>query len=293
MSATNSVKHGALSVHEGTLNVDPQQLENAILNLCVNARDAMPDGGHLTVETSNAHLDDEYARAHGEVTAGQHVQVSVTDTGVGMPDEVVQRAFDPFYTTKGPGRGTGLGLSQVFGFIKQSGGHIKIYSEVGQGTSVKIYLPRWTGAIGADPKSVAASPAPRAKDHELIMLVEDDDSVRHVAVDVLRELGYTVVAAGSGGDALQLLRIQPRVDLLLTDIVMPGMTGRALADNVLSERPELKVLYMTGYTQNAVVHNGVLDAGVAFLPKPFTSDQLAHKVRQVLDGGGANRPGAA
>lgn len=275
---------GAWRVH-----VDPQLLENAVLNLCVNARDAMPDGGNLTVETSNTSLDEDYARAHSEVTAGQYVLISVSDTGVGMSPEVIARAFDPFYTTKGLGRGTGLGLSQVFGFVKQSGGHIKIYSEVGQGTSVKIYLPRWIGEA-ADGQPAAPTPqTPRAQDHEIILIVEDEERVRHVTVDALRELGYTVVQASSGEEAIQQLTLQPRVDLLLTDIIMPGMTGRVLADQVLADRPELRVLYMTGYTRNAVVHNGVLDFGVAFLQKPFTTEQLARKVRDVLDGRGANR----
>ena len=273
------------------VNVDAQQLENAILNLAVNARDAMPDGGRLTIESSNAYLDDEYARNHPEVSAGQYVLISMSDDGIGMSPEVIERAFDPFYTTKGVGRGTGLGLSQVYGFVKQSGGHIKIYSEVGLGTSLKIYLPRWTAEAGAEPASAGIPAATlRARNHEIILLVEDDEKVRHVTVDALRELGYTVVQASSGEAALEQFRIQPRIDLLLTDIVMPGMTGRGLADRVHAEQPDLKVLYMTGYTRNAVVHNGVLDAGVAFLQKPFTVDQLASKVRQVLDGEGANRP---
>lgn len=275
---------GAWRVH-----VDPQLLENAVLNLCVNARDAMPDGGNLTVETSNTSLDEDYARAHSEVTAGQYVLISVSDTGVDISPEVIARAFDPFYTTKGLGRGTGLGLSQVFGFVKQSGGHIKIYSEVGQGTSVKIYLPRWTGEAADGQPAAPTAQTPRAQDHEIILIVEDEERVRHVTVDALRELGYTVVQASSGEEAIQQLTLQPRVDLLLTDIVMPGMTGRVLADQVLADRPELRVLYMTGYTRNAVVHNGVLDFGVAFLQKPFTTEQLARKVRDVLDGRGANR----
>ena len=270
-------------------NADVPQLENAILNLCVNARDAMPDGGRLTIETANAFLDEAYAAQHQEVGAGQYVMISVTDTGMGMGPEVVQRAFDPFYTTKGVGKGTGLGLSQVFGFVKQSGGHVKIYSEVGQGTSVKIYLPRLVGAAASGP-AVSSEPAlPVASGTEVILVVEDDETVRHVTVDSLRDLGYTVVHAGSGEAAFEVLAVQPRIDLPFTDIVMPGMTGRTLADRALEKRPDLKVLYTTGYTRNAVVHNGVLDAGVAFLPKPFTLDQLAAKVRHVLDGRGANR----
>ncbi|THD82116.1 MAG: response regulator [Phenylobacterium sp.] len=270
---------------------DPTQLESAIINLCVNARDAMPDGGQLTIETSNAHLDDAYAAAHSEVTAGQYVMISVSDTGTGMPAEVVERAFDPFYTTKGVGRGTGLGLSQVHGFVKQSGGHVKIYSEAGVGTSVKIYLLRYfgadaTGDHGPDP--VAA--APRSNGEEIVLVVEDDTRVRHLSVDALRELGYTVVQAADASQALAVLTMQPQIDLLFTDVVMPDMNGRLLADRARETRPDLKVLYTTGYTRNAIVHNGVLDPDVALLSKPFTIEQLAVKVRQVIDGQPAHRP---
>jgi signal transduction histidine kinase/ActR/RegA family two-component response regulator len=267
---------------------DPGQLENAVLNLCVNARDAMPDGGALTLETANAHLDDAYASQQVEVTAGQYVMVSVSDTGAGMPPEVAERAFDPFYTTKGVGRGTGLGLSQVHGFVKQSGGHVKIYSEPGVGTTVKLYLPRSRRQEDAI-ADVGPATAPRANGEEIVLVVEDEARVRHLSVDALRELGYVVVQAADASQALSVLELQPRVDLLFTDIVMPEMNGRRLADEAIARRPGLKVLYTTGYTRNAVVHNGVLDANVAFLPKPFTYDQLALKVRQVLDGAGANR----
>lgn len=266
-------------------NIDAGQLESAILNLCVNARDAMPDGGHLTVETANGHLDDAYAARHNEVTAGQYVTVSVTDTGTGMPPEVVDRAFDPFFTTKGVGKGTGLGLSQVFGFVKQSQGHVKIYSEPGQGTTIKIYLPRY---YGEDREAAAyvspdAATLPQAQGDEIVLVVEDEDSVRHMSVDALRELGYTVVQASDAAQALSVMTIQPRIDLLFTDIVMPDMNGKLLSDRARIERPDLKVLFTTGYTRNAIVHNGTLDAGVAFLAKPFTLDQLAFKVREVLD----------
>ena len=271
---------------------DPNQLENALLNLCVNARDAMPDGGKLTVETANCHLDEDYARAHDEVAAGQYMMVAVTDTGTGMPPEVVAHAFDPFYTTKGVGKGTGLGLSQVYGFVKQSGGHVKIYSEPGQGTTVKVYLPRHFGADAAAPDARRPSGGlPRAVDGEVVLAVEDEAAVRHVSVDALRELGYTVVQASDANQALALLAVQPRVDLLFTDIVMPGMNGRRLADEALRIFPGLPVLFTTGYTRNAVVHNGTLDPGVALLPKPFTVEQLARKVRAVLDGEGVNRAG--
>ena len=273
-------------------NIDESQLENAILNLAVNARDAMPGGGKLTVETNNTHLDERYAAQHEEVEPGQYIVICVTDTGTGMPGEVMERAFDPFYTTKDVGKGTGLGLSQVFGFVKQSGGHVKIYSEPGQGTTVKLYLPRHFGrtAEGSGERA-GAEPVPRAQAGEIILVVEDEERVRHMSVDALRSLGYTVVQASDGAQALAVLQVQPRIDLLFTDIVMPGMTGRQLADAARETRPELKVLFTTGYTRNAVVHNGVLDPGVAFLSKPFAIDQLAAKVRQVLDGEGANRIG--
>ncbi|MDB5705004.1 MAG: histidine kinase [Sphingomonas bacterium] len=266
---------------------DAGQLENAVLNLCVNARDAMPDGGRLTVETSNAHLDDAYAADHAEVMAGQYVLVSITDTGVGMPAEVADRAFDPFYTTKGVGKGTGLGLSQVFGFIKQSGGHVMIYSEPGVGTTVKLYLPRYYGEDrAAEIQRRESGPLPLAKGDEIILVVEDDDRVRHLSVDTLRELGYTVVQASDAVQALAVLSLQPRVDLLFTDIVMPDMNGRQLADKAREARPDLRVLYTTGYSRNAIVHNGVLDPGVNFLAKPFTVEQLALKVREALDAEG-------
>ena len=265
---------------------DPGQLENAILNLCINGRDAMPGGGKLTVETANCHLDDDYARAHPGSASGQYVMVSVADTGTGMPPAVVERAFDPFYTTKGPGKGTGLGLSQVHGFIKQSGGHLKIYSEPGHGTVVKLYLPRHAAAVAdgeeAGRGGEAGQGIPQARG-EIILVVEDDERVRHVSVDALRGLGYTVVQASDGNQGLAALAIQPRVDLLFTDVVMPDLNGRQLADKARAARPGLKVLFTTGYTRNAIVHNGTLDADVDFLPKPFTVEQLARKVRAVLD----------
>ncbi|MDX3910475.1 MAG: CHASE3 domain-containing protein [Sphingobium sp.] len=266
--------------------VDPNQLENAILNLCVNARDAMPDGGKLTIETSNAHLDDAYAAAHQEVVAGQYVVIAVTDTGMGMSRELIERAFEPFFTTKEVGRGTGLGLSQVFGFIKQSKGHVKIYSEVSEGTTVKLYLPRHMGPhdVATGPSEISfADDLLAARDGEIVLVVEDEDRVRNVSVDGLRDLGYTVVQAADAAEALAVLANQPRVDLLFTDVVMPEMNGRKLVDHALIARPDLKVLYTTGYTRNAIVHNGMLDPGVALLSKPFTLTQLARKVRQVLD----------
>ncbi len=262
---------------------DPAQIESALLNLAVNARDAMPDGGQLSIETANAELDDRYARTHEEVTAGQYVMISVTDTGTGMSSEVIERAFEPFYTTKGVGRGTGLGLSQVFGFIKQSNGHLKIYSEISRGTTVKIYLPRYTGADQEDHVKDGKPRIPPGKPGEVILVVEDEAQVRHMSVDALRELGYTVIQAGDARQAMEQFILQPRVDLLFTDIVMPDMTGRELADLLRSKHGALKVLYTTGYTRNAIVHSGMVDQDVAFLAKPFSIDALAWKVRKVLD----------
>ena len=269
---------------------DSGELENAIVNLAVNARDAMEGKGRLTIETANSHLDDAYAAEHAGVAPGQYVAVCVTDTGGGMPAEVVARAFDPFFTTKTVGKGTGLGLSQVYGFVKQSGGHVKIYSEAGKGTTVKLYLPRWFGPDAEIRNDDGFSgEMPRAISGEVVLVAEDEERVRLITVDALRDLGYTVIHASDGAAALLALEDQPRIDLLFTDIVMPGMTGRELADEAVSRRPGLKVLYTTGYTRNAVVHNGTLDANVAFLPKPFGVHSLAVKVRQVLDGGGINR----
>ncbi len=265
---------------------DGPQLENAVLNLCVNARDAMPRGGKLIIETSNTVLDEAYAAGQADVIAGQYVSISVTDTGEGMSDATMERAFDPFFTTKGVGKGTGLGLSQVFGFVKQSGGHVKMSSQIGRGTTVRMHLPRFTGEL---PAADVAHETYVGGGDEIVLVVEDDADVRLVSVDALRALGYTVIHAEDGPQALDLLARHDKVDLLFTDIVMPGMTGRQLADRAAVERPGLKVLYATGYTRDAVVLNGQLEAGVAVLSKPFTIDQLAAKVRQVLDGRSINR----
>jgi signal transduction histidine kinase/CheY-like chemotaxis protein len=260
---------------------DPGELENAIVNLSVNARDAMPNGGRLTIETANCYLDEAYAADHPEVPAGQYVMVAVTDNGMGMSKETLARAFDPFYTTKPIGKGTGLGLSQVYGFVKQTGGHVKIYSELPQGTTVKIYLPR---SHRAEEQTAAPTrqAIPEGNPTEIILVVEDEDRVRTISVAALRELGYTVVHAESGDAALAKLKTHPGVTLLFTDIVMPGMNGRVLADNARKEFPTLKVLYTTGYTQNAVVHNGVVDADAQLIVKPYTVDQLAMKVHEIL-----------
>ena len=260
---------------------DAAQLENALVNLAVNARDAMPGGGKLTIDTANSDLDDRYAAQHNEVAPGQYVMISVTDSGAGMAPEIVERAFDPFFTTKEAGKGTGLGLSQVFGFVKQSGGHVKIYSELNKGTTVKIYLPRHFGPAAAE-QGAAPEKLPAGSPDTLILVVEDDAMVRRTTVAELRELGYTVVHAGSPQEALAKIDANPGVALLLTDVVLPEMNGRQLADLARKRLPELKVLFTTGYTRNAIVHNGLVDPGVAFLPKPFTVAQLAAKVSQAL-----------
>jgi len=262
--------------------VDPNQLENAIVNLAVNARDAMPEGGKLTIETANAHVDDEYAR-EADINVGQYVLICVTDSGTGMTPEILAKAFDPFFTTKGVGKGTGLGLSQVFGFVRQSQGHVKIYSEVGHGTTIKLYLPRFWGEETPVAVRRTNAAAQGGQPTEIVLVVEDEERVRIITVEALRELGYTVIHAGSGPEALAILERGQDVTLLFTDIVMPDMTGRQLVDLALQMRPNLKVIYTTGYTRNAVVHNGVLDPGTNFLAKPFAIEQLADKVREVLD----------
>ena len=264
--------------------VDSGQLEQAIVNLAVNARDAMPDGGHLTIETFNASLDDTYADHHVDVPAGQYVVIAVSDSGAGMTAEIATKAFEPFFTTKAVGKGTGLGLSQVFGFVKQTGGHVKIYSELGHGTTVKIYLPRYRGEEKPKTLAVDSSTAvPGGSADELILVVEDEERVRRVTVDALRELGYTVLHASGGAEALRIFEKNDGIHLLFTDIVMPDMNGRQLADTIRRSRPGMHVVYTTGYTRNAVIHDGKLDADVDFLAKPFTVEQLARSVRRVLD----------
>jgi len=261
---------------------DAQQLESAILNIAINARDAMPGGGKLTIETANAYLDEAYARQNPEVDPGQFVLVAITDTGTGMSPETAARVFDPFFTTKPTGKGTGLGMSQVYGFVKQSRGHIKIYSEPGAGTTVKIYLPRQIG-LGAEAKPLVSEPARTGDRNEIILVVEDDPFMRRLTSETLHELGYTVFDSENAANALAILDREPDIRLLFTDVVMPDTNGKKLADEALRRRPGLKVLFTTGYTANAVVHGGVLDAGVNLISKPFTLDQLAAKVRAVLD----------
>jgi signal transduction histidine kinase len=263
---------------------DQSELENAILNICVNARDAMPEGGKLTIETSNAFLDEAYAHANSDVTPGQHVMIAITDTGQGMPPEVKARVFEPFYTTKEIGKGTGLGLAHVHGFLQQSGGHVAIYSEVGVGTTVKLYLPRTQlEERESDAPASASKELPLGDVGTIVLVVEDEERVRNLSVASLRELGYTVVHASNGQEALEKLAAKPAVTLMFTDVVMPGMSGRKLADEAKARYPELKVLYTTGYTQNAIVHNGVIDADARLLLKPYSIEDLARKVRAVLD----------
>jgi signal transduction histidine kinase/DNA-binding response OmpR family regulator len=271
--------------------IDPGQLENAILNLAINARDAMADGGKLTIEVANAYLDDAYAAQHAEVTAGQYVMLGITDTGSGMPPEIVARVFDPFFTTKPEGKGTGLGLSQVYGFVKQSGGHVKVYSEPGHGTTVKIYLPRTRKALeGLDPVATTGIMG----GSESILVVEDDAGVRAAVVDILTALGYAVLKAENAEQALAVLGSGARIDLLFTDVVMPGpINTREFTRRAQELRPGLKVLYTSGYTQNAIVHNGRLDEDASLLSKPYRKDELARKLRSILDGPAAAVAAAA
>jgi signal transduction histidine kinase/CheY-like chemotaxis protein len=269
--------------------VDPTQVENIILNLAINARDAMPDGGKLTIEVANAFLDDAYAASHSEVTPGQYVLLAVSDTGTGMTPDVAARAFDPFFTTKPEGRGTGLGLSQVYGFTKQSGGHVKIYSEVGHGTTVKIYLPR-TKKPQEISEPVATS-TPVEGGSETILVVEDDAGVRASAVDMLTELGYSVLRAENAEQALVVLSSGAPIDLLFTDVVMPGpVSTRELARRAQALHPNIAVLYTSGYTQNAIVHDGKLDEGVVLISKPYRKDDLARKLRTLLPAGRKTAP---
>jgi PAS domain S-box-containing protein len=265
-----------------TVEVDANHLESTILNLAINARDAMPGGGKLTVEAANVSWDDDYFRLNPELSPGQYVVISVTDTGTGMSPETLSHAFEPFFTTKEPGHGTGLGLSQVYGFVKQSGGHVKIYSEVGQGTTIKIYLPRYHGSAVAEPEPDTT--IADGDSTETILVVEDDPDLRAYITDVLRDLNYRVLSASSAQIALtMLLQDEPKIHLLLTDVVMPGINGRELARRAAQMRPGLKILYMTGYSRNAVVHQGRLDEGVDLLEKPVSQAKLALKVREMLD----------
>ncbi len=261
--------------------VDPVQLESAVLNLCVNGRDAMNDGGRLTIETGMRYLDEDYAASHTEVAPGHYVVLGVSDTGCGIPANIINRVFDPFFTTKAPGKGSGLGLSMVYGFAKQSQGHITIYSEPEQGTTVNLYLPRSSGV----PVKVEAATVVTVGGNERILVVEDNELVRDYTARLLCDMGYDVTAADNGQEGLALIREDAKFDLLLTDMIMPGgLNGRQLAERAIKLRPNLKVLFMSGYTENAVVHHGRLDAGVQLLNKPYQRIELAQKVRIALTG---------
>jgi signal transduction histidine kinase len=263
---------------------DANQMENALINLVVNAKDAMPDGGKIMIETANGHLDEAYAASFSEVDPGQYTVLSVTDTGTGIDPSILERVFEPFFTTKQHGNGTGLGLSMIHGFVKQSGGHIRIYSEVGHGTSVKIYLPRLTQEP-AVPKAMDLDlqPLMRATASETVLVVEDSEGVQDFACQALEDLGYRVLVASDGPEAMRILEDEPGIDLLFTDVVMPkGMSGRQLADWALKLRPDLLVLFTSGYSHNANVHQGRLDANVHVLGKPYTQRELAQKVSAAL-----------
>ena len=264
--------------------VDANQLENVLLNLAVNARDAMPLGGRMTIETANASLDEAYAAAHAEVTAGQYVMLAVTDTGTGMTPEVIEKVFEPFFTTKPLGQGTGLGLSMVYGFVKQSGGHVAIYSEPGQGSTLKVYLPRFVRPeTQPASESAPATPSHSHGSGETILVVEDDEGVRRSSVEALRDIGYQVLEAGDAMEGVRLIVDRGGIDLLFTDVGLPGgVNGRALADAARSAQPGLRVLFTTGYTRNAILHSGVLDHDVHFIAKPFNLTALAEKIREVL-----------
>jgi CheY-like chemotaxis protein len=266
----------------GMVKTDPGWIEQVIMNLAVNARDAMPNGGKLTIETANVKLDEAYARAHVAVKPGRYVMLSVSDTGVGMTPEVREQIFDPFFTTKEKGKGTGLGLSTVYGIVKQSGGNVWVYSEPGRGTTFKIYLPRVDEPPEELGDKVVVEEVPRGS--ETILVVEDEEEVRKVAVRILTRQGYTVLDVPDGDSALVICeeRKEP-IHLILTDVVMPGLSGRQLVDRCSKVRQDFKALYMSGYTDNAIVHHGVLGEGMNYIQKPFTVDGLARKVREVLD----------
>jgi nitrogen-specific signal transduction histidine kinase/CheY-like chemotaxis protein len=263
--------------------VDPSQLENALLNLCINARDAMPDGGRITIETANKWLDERAAKQR-ELPPGQYISLCVTDTGTGMTPDVIAQAFDPFFTTKPLGQGTGLGLSMIHGFVRQSGGQVRIYSELGKGTTMCLYFPRFAG----EAEDADAPETPHAADPghgETVLVIDDEPIVRMLIVEVLEEIGYTVLEAGDGPAGLKILRSDARIDLLVTDVGLPGgMNGRQVADAARTSRPDLKVLFVTGYAENAAIANGLLDPGMQVIAKPFAMIALGNKVREMIEG---------
>jgi len=262
------------------IEADPVQLEAALLNLVLNARDAMPDSGKVTLESANVYVDERYAAQHPDIKPGQYVVVSVSDTGSGMPPDVLSRAFEPFFTTKPAGHGTGLGLSQVFGFVKQSGGHVNLYSEVGQGTTIKMYFPRAYRAVEKITQEKHDAIIQGNGQH--ILVVEDDADVRKFVSETLRDLNYRVAATESAEAALEYIGNHDPVDAIVTDVIMPGMNGRQLADAVGAVSPQAKVIFMTGYSRNAIVHHGRLDPGVVLLQKPFTREELSSRLHSLL-----------
>jgi CheY-like chemotaxis protein len=264
---------------------DPNQLESAILNLCINARDAMPEGGQLTIETANTWLDDRGARER-DMEPGQYVAICVTDSGTGMSPDVLARAFDPFYTTKPVGQGTGLGLSMVYGFARQSSGQVRLYSEIGLGTTVRLYLPRHRGPADIEEEAPRLEQAPRATAGETVLIVDDEPSVRMLVTDVLEELGYAAIEAADTISGMKVLRSDVRIDLLITDVGLPGgMNGRQMAEAARETRPKLKVLFITGYAENAAIGSGRLEPGMHVLTKPFAMDNLATRIKTIIGEG--------
>jgi CheY-like chemotaxis protein len=272
-----------LSPSLGRVKIDPGLFDQAIVNLAVNARDAMPQGGKLTFATATIELDPSYCLTNPTVTPGSYVMVAVSDNGTGMTEETKARIFEPFFTTKEPDKGTGLGLAMVYGFIKQSGGHIAVYSELNRGTTFKLYFPVVQEAVRARPSEPGLQLMPHGT--ETILLVEDEDGVRALARHVLKMCGYTVLEASDGGEALRVAeRHQGQIHLLLTDVVMPGMSGRLVAERMAAFKPGIKIVFMSGYTEDAVVRHGVLEEETHFIQKPYSPAAVAQKVRAVLDG---------
>ena len=263
---------------------DPNQLENAILNLVINARDAMPEGGKLTIETCNAHLDDAYAASQRDVKPGQYICICVSDTGQGMTADTVSKAFEPFFTTKPIGQGTGLGLSMIYGFARQSEGYAKIYSEVGKGTTFKLYLPRHRGAAEQEEDIPRMDEAHAAETGEVVLVVEDEPVVRGLIIETLTALGYQAIEAADGPRGVEMLQSKRRIDLLVTDIGLPGLNGRQVADAGRALRPGLKVLFMTGYAENAALASGFLEPGMTMITKPFAMEMLATRIRTIIEG---------